>query len=311
MRHRQDKNHLTPVQVIVSPADDRIGYRFRSIVNGLLYNGLVCLPQVPHISRITITSGFFWKLIDCILVFLRGPSQTSYPTSPLRGRFNGYLLPIEDGIIGNIGTCALVDMDDSIDLVCWRAYNLKANFCSYTNCVLVSYSSRPDFNSSSLFCPLLDINKRGYFSISPPVNIIYTTKQSYLPSSSILQARYIHEDGVANLVDFFPRPRTSFVAGLSLKGRHGVFREAHMVQEELKKWLVRRVECTRRNVTLDVEVSPAFGYAREGHVTTLLQETHEAGIPFKAVTFHSVREGRLKLQLGMIIDRGEESEFHR
>lgn len=76
----------------------------------------------------------------------------------------------------------------------------------------------------------------------------YTTKQQYLPSSNILQTRYIHEEGVVDLVDFFPRPRNSHVVTKSAKQMP--FREAVSVQDELKKWLVRRVECIRGAVDL-------------------------------------------------------------
>lgn len=95
---------------------------------------------------------------------------------------------------------------------------------------------------------MLDKDKGGYFSIAPPVGLSYTTKQQYLPSSCILQTRYIHEDGVVDLVDFFPRPKSAQV--MTRGYRQSAFREATKVQEELKKWLVRRVECIRGSLTL-------------------------------------------------------------
>lgn len=110
-----------------------------------------------------------------------------------------------------------------------------------------------------------------------------------------------------DLIDFFPRPRTSLVPATSA-GRQSAYREVRIVQEELKKWLVRRVECVRGKAELDVEIFPALGYAKEGHVTTLLQETHEPGMPSKAVTFHSVEKDGLKLQLDVTIDKGEEDK---
>ncbi|KAF3762981.1 family 15 glycoside hydrolase [Cryphonectria parasitica EP155] len=210
-------------------------------------------------------------------------SSGSTPATSLRGRFDGYL-PIEDyGLIGNLRTAALVGRDGSCDFMCW-----------------------PDFDSPSIFCRLLDKTKGGHFSISPPPNITCTTKQSYLPSSNILQTRYINEDGVADLVDFFPRPRTSIVPVSHAAGRQSAFREAQVVQEELKKWLIRRVECIRGEISLDVEIFPAMGYAKEKHVTRVLQETHEPGMASKAVTFHSVERDGLKLQLDVTIDKGED-----
>ncbi|KAK6948307.1 hypothetical protein Daesc_010072 [Daldinia eschscholtzii] len=189
----------------------------------------------------------------------------------------GYL-PIENyGMIGNMRTCALVSMDGSIDFMCW-----------------------PDFDSPSVFGRLLDKDKGGYFSIAPPEPASCTTKQQYLPSAAILQTRYINEEGVVDVVDFFPRPKESTV--LSTKNKHSAYREARSVYEELKKWLVRRVECIRGQMSLDVDVFPAFDYARESHTTTILQNV--SGVDSsqsKTVTFHSKD---LKLQLDVTIDCG-------
>ncbi|KAK4044500.1 Six-hairpin glycosidase-like protein [Parachaetomium inaequale] len=201
--------------------------------------------------------------------------------SQMRRHSAGYL-PIENyGLIGNMRTCALVGMDGSVDFMCW-----------------------PEFDSPSVFCRLLDKDKGGYFSIHPAANLSCTTKQQYLPSSNILQTRYIHEDGVVDLVDFFPRPKNAKVI---VEGpRQGAYREMTSVQEELKQWLVRRVECIRGRLQLDVEIFPAFDYAVEPHTTTILQEE---GVPHspdsKTATFHSKNA---KLQLDVSIDRGEDSD---
>ncbi|KAJ9157266.1 Six-hairpin glycosidase [Pleurostoma richardsiae] len=210
---------------------------------------------------------------------MAGIGGTTNQTGPLRSHTGGYL-PIEHyGMIGNMRTCALVGMDGSVDFMCW-----------------------PDFDSPSVFCRLLDNEKGGYFSIAPPAEIACTTKQQYLPSSNILQTRYIHEDGVVDLVDFFPRPKSTAIISRGLK--QTAFREVTKVQEELKRWLVRRVECIRGQLSLDVEIFPAFGYALEPHVTTILQPIHEPGNPHsKAVTFHSKN---VKMQLDVTIDKGEE-----
>lgn len=102
---------------------------------------------------------------------------------------------------------------------------------------------RPEFDSPSVFCRLLDKDKGGHFSIHPAAHVSCTTKQQYLPSSNILQTRYIHEDGVVDVVDFFPRPKSGKVI---FKGpKQSAYREMTSVQEELKQWLVRRVECIR------------------------------------------------------------------
>ncbi|EXF79818.1 glycosyl hydrolase family 15 [Colletotrichum fioriniae PJ7] len=201
-------------------------------------------------------------------------------TRHVAGSRAGYL-PIEDyGMIGNMHTCALVGTNGSVDFMCW-----------------------PDFDSPSIFCRLLDQDKGGFFSICPPPSKLCTTKQQYLPSSNILQTRYIHDDGVVDVVDFFPRPKTATV--ISKSTRQGAFRETTKIQEELKKWLVRRVECIRGRLQLDIEIFPAFQYASESHVTTIIEPTHTASSPSKAVTFHSEH---YKMQLDVTIDDVPEPE---
>jgi GH15 family glucan-1,4-alpha-glucosidase len=156
---------------------------------------------------------------------MEGRRSSTLPGGSRRGQLGGYL-PIEDyGMIGNMHTCALVGIDGSIDYMCW-----------------------PDFDSPSVFCRLLDKNKGGHFFISPPPDVNCTTKQQYLPSSCILQTRSIHEDGVVDVVDFFPRPKSTQVTTKGVK--LNAYREATQVQDELKKWLVRRVECIRGSMSL-------------------------------------------------------------
>ncbi|POR31301.1 Uncharacterized protein TPAR_08505 [Tolypocladium paradoxum] len=207
--------------------------------------------------------------------------STSHQGPSRRAQTGGYL-PIEDyGMVGNMHTCALIGIDGSLDFMCW-----------------------PDFDSPSVFCRLLDKNKGGYFSIAPPDGLGCTTKQQYLPSSCILQTRYIHEDGVVDLVDFFPRPKDSLVTTKEYK--QSSWREATRVQEELKKWLVRRVECIRGSLTLDVEIFPAFGYGLEPHVTTTYRDTHTiAHRDSKVATFHTKD---VKLQLDVALENGEDGK---
>ncbi|KAK3945354.1 trehalase [Diplogelasinospora grovesii] len=205
--------------------------------------------------------------------------STQSPNGHMRMQNGGYL-PIENyGLIGNMRTCALVGMDGSVDYMCW-----------------------PEFDSPTVFCRLLDKVKGGYFSIHPAGNLSCTTKQQYLPSSNILQTRYIHEDGVVDVVDFFPRPKNAKVL---FKGpKQSAYREMTSVQEELKRWLVRRVECIRGHLAVDVEIFPAFEYATEPHETKiLLTESTPHAAQSKTVTFHSKN---VKLQLDVSIDKGED-----
>ncbi|KFA48556.1 hypothetical protein S40293_00400 [Stachybotrys chartarum IBT 40293] len=209
---------------------------------------------------------------------MESQGSTSHPGRSRRAQTGGYL-PIEDyGMVGNMHTCALIGIDGSVDFMCW-----------------------PDFDSPSVFGRLLDKQKGGHFSIAPPANFVCTTKQQYLPSSCILHTRYIHEDGVVDLVDFFPRPESAQV--LTKGYKHSAFRESVRVQRELKRWLVRRVECIRGSMTLDIEIFPAFGYGKDEHVTHIYRGTHTPEQDeSKVASFHS-RD--TKLQLDVAVDVGE------
>lgn len=106
-----------------------------------------------------------------------------------------------------------------------------------------TYSYRPDFDSPSIFCRMLDKKIGGHFSIGPSGTNV-TTKQQYLPSSNVLQTRHLNDDGVLNIVDFFPRT-------------DGVLRHIENdCSTDCKKWLVRRVECIRGSIDVEVEVLP-------------------------------------------------------
>lgn len=169
--------------------------------------------------------------------------------------------------------------------------------------MLITPCCRPEFDSPTVFCRLLDKNKGGYFAIHPSPPLQCTTKQQYLPSSNILQTRYIHEDGVVNLVDFFPRPKNSKVIFKGLS-QQTAYRETTRVQDELKQWLVRRVECIRGRLTLEVQVFPALDYARDTHETTVLRDVYDAQSPeSKAVTFHG-KHVRLQLDVSIDCDEG-------
>ncbi|KAI1065447.1 hypothetical protein LB507_000385 [Fusarium sp. FIESC RH6] len=209
---------------------------------------------------------------------MEGRRSSTLPGGSRRGQTGGYL-PIEDyGMIGNMHTCALVGIDGSIDYMCW-----------------------PDFDSPSVFCRLLDKNKGGHFFISPPPNVNCTTKQQYLPSSCILQTRSIHEDGVVDVVDFFPRPKSTQITTKGVK--LNAYREATKVQDELKKWLVRRVECIRGSMNLDIEIFPSFNYGRDEHETTLFQAHHSTtDTASKVATF---RSKDTQLQLDVAVEKGE------
>lgn len=196
---------------------------------------------------------------------------------------NGYM-PIEDyGLIGNMRTCAMVATDGGLDYMCW-----------------------PYFDSPSVFCRILDKDKGGHFTISPASDDFCTTKQQYLPASNILQTRYLNDEGVMNVVDFFPRPNDK---SMDAEYHAKVIGSDHTGQvsdrPDLKKWLIRRVECMRGSVEVDVEVSPAFNYAQDKHTTEIVNpNTSGHGGSSQRVVF---RSPSLTLELNVTIDCGDEA----
>lgn len=167
---------------------------------------------------------------------------------------------------------------------------------------------RPEFDSPSVFCRLLDKDKGGHFTISPSQLTGYTTKQQYLPSSNILQTRYFNEEGVMSLVDFFPRPNTGAEAiHLHKNILPNKQRGAAFERLDLKKWLVRRVACLRGEVNVEIEVFPAFNYAQDKHTTQIVDSN---GCVAKSelrqrVVFESKE---LSLELYATIDCGDDPE---
>jgi GH15 family glucan-1,4-alpha-glucosidase len=168
---------------------------------------------------------------------------------------------------------------------------------------------RPDFDSPSVFCRMLDKDKGGWFTINPKDCGNITTKQQYLPSSNILQTRYLSDNGALNLIDFLPRPAQGAMS--STFGPSGTSRELRRPEREpksvLKKWLVRRVECIRGETEVDVEVLPAFNYAQDAHATNIVSRHHESllGEHHQRVIFTSKN---LSLELSATIDCGDMPE---
>ena len=89
--------------------------------------------------------------------------------------------PIQDyAIVGNMRTCALVNMYGSVDWLCY-----------------------PHFDSPTVFARLLDDEKGGHFTIRPCHDDV-TFKQLYWPDTNVLVSRFLTPDGVAEIEDFMP-----------------------------------------------------------------------------------------------------------
>lgn len=138
-----------------------------------------------------------------------------------------HFLPIEDyGLIGDMHTCALVSKEGSIDFMCW-----------------------PKFDSPSMFCRILDGIQGGHWSVKPIQDGGFMTKQQYLAASNILQTRWIHEDGVVTMNDFF-------VVNNKQEASPGYIRNRSSI-------LVRRLECIRGKMKLEICISPRPDYGRQ------------------------------------------------
>lgn len=130
---------------------------------------------------------------------------------------------IEDyGLIGDMRTCALSGKNGSIDFMCW-----------------------PKFDSPSIFCRILDTSQGGggHWSIAPKSSTV--CKQNYRASSNILQTKWIDENGVVDLTDFFAVSKYNKV----------------LRQEWSGSVLVRKLECVRGAMSIDIELCPRPGYA--------------------------------------------------
>lgn len=135
--------------------------------------------------------------------------------------------PIENhGVIGNMRSIALVAMDGTIDFLCF-----------------------PNFDSSSVFASLLDIERGGCFQIQPELGDI-RARQLYLPDTNILVTRFLSEDGVAELTDYMP-----------------IAQDTAQPNE-----IIRTVCVVRGKIDFTMRCEPRFDYARSQHST----EVHES-----------------------------------
>ena len=146
----------------------------------------------------------------------------------VRGAPRARYLPIaEHGLIGDLHTVALVGTDGTIDWYC----------C-------------PRFDSPSVFAAILDADRGGLFRIAPDCDG-WSSKQLYLPDTNVLITRFLMPDGVGEVQDFMPPPRTGEAAH-----RHRI---------------IRRVLAVRGQMRFVVDVAPRFDYARARHEVALTQ----------------------------------------
>lgn len=149
------------------------------------------------------------------------------------------------GVIGDCHSVVMVAPDGAVDWACL-----------------------PDFDSPAIFCRLLDVDRGGYFQISPTDTTIPGT-QRYLRGSNVLQTRFASTKGEIVLTDFMP------VETLSAWPYRGLNNNTWTDEDGSCHSLVRGVECTygELDVTLRLKVTPNYA-ASPGDVVLM---PHNAG----------------------------------
>lgn len=127
---------------------------------------------------------------------------------------------IEDyGIIGNLDTCALVGNDGAID---WFPV--------------------PHLESPSIFSSILDVRHGGSFSVRPAGR--YSSGQSYIEYTNVLQTRFAASHGILTVTDFMT---PLYEEGVSNGNRTA---------------LLRKIKCEEGSVETEIIFNPRFDYAR-------------------------------------------------
>jgi GH15 family glucan-1,4-alpha-glucosidase len=115
--------------------------------------------------------------------------------------------PIENyGVIGDLATTALVNLNGSIDFMCF-----------------------PRFDSPTIFAALLDAKRGGYFRIAP-THCEFKNRQRYFPDTNVLLTRFLGDSGIAEISDF--------MAMEHLGHRHTLVRRVKVVRGEIEFQMV-------------------------------------------------------------------------
>ena len=127
--------------------------------------------------------------------------------------------PIEShGVIGDLQTVALVALDGRISFLCL-----------------------PQFDSPTIFASILDAERGGSFDVVPKLEHA-RHKQMYLPDTNVLLTRVLADEGVCEISDFMPIPKSPAPSRI-----------------------VRRVKSVRGTFDVDVRCAPRVGYGMLEH----------------------------------------------
>ncbi|MCX8957283.1 glycoside hydrolase family 15 protein [Erwinia psidii] len=133
----------------------------------------------------------------------------------------------DHGVIGDLRTCALIASDGTIDYFCW-----------------------PNLDSPAVFTALLDSDDAGMFSVAPHWQEV-RRQQIYLPDTTVLQTRWLAEQGVAEMTDYMP-----------------VY-----ASEDSTPCIVRRIHMVDGETTFTLRCAPVHDYARATTVAHLQQNS--------------------------------------
>jgi len=125
------------------------------------------------------------------------------------------------GVIGDCHSAALISKRGSLDWLCW-----------------------PWFDSPSLFGAILDIEKGGFWRISPGGEC--QTRRRYLPGTNVLETTFESATGTLRLTDCMPVYDQDY-------------ERTHMIPD---REILRVLECTRGEVQLDATFCPAPKYGK-------------------------------------------------
>ena len=176
------------------------------------------------------------------------------------------------GFIGNLGSCALVNLDGSIDWCCL-----------------------PYLHSPSVFGALLDPEKGGSFRIRP-LEPLKDVRQHYLPNTNILRTEFHTAKGVLELTDWF---------------HMGTFSHEEEEHHRLPA-LYRHLRCLKGEGTADILFDPQCDYARSPTLLACTQDGLVASSARDVVRLHThcpFRCGERGAWTRLTMKAGEETTF--
>jgi GH15 family glucan-1,4-alpha-glucosidase len=181
--------------------------------------------------------------------------------------------PIGDyAVIGDMHTAALIGTNGSLDWCCF-----------------------PRFDSSAVFCKLLDHEKGGEFRIEPYGK--YTCSRSYVGATNVLSLVFSVSTGQFRVTDFMPLRSA---------------RDGRREEADTSPRIVRRIEGISGECEVEVVFRPTFDFARAETCIEMLPGrllaysadealSLESALPFELLAFNRAR-APVKVTAGQRLD---------